>query len=168
MTEWRDLSEEDKIKVIGGTVMAVTMSITLFVFTQFFLVEDRLHISSLLASGASSFSIMRIILPIIYLVLVLPAALAAGATVFCFRRRFSEISNSQVILGGVLLGILMGGGAYLLIVTLFLTLFDVLLSGLPIEVAIILVALALFVPAVIIAQIMRAKQNSKYLKWAFK
>jgi hypothetical protein len=39
---------------------------------------------------------------------------------------------------------------------------------LPIEGAIILVALAFFIPSVIIAQIMRAKKNSKYLRWAFK
>jgi hypothetical protein len=167
MTEWKDLSEEDKVKVISGLLMVGTMFAFFFIFFQVFLVENWLERSGLLASEASPFSGMRVILLTIYLVIVIPTAFVTGGTVTYLRKRFSETSNTPV-LREVLLGVLLGGGGYLLMVTLFLTLFDVFLSSLPIEVAIILVALALFVPAVIIAQIMRAKKNSKYLKWAFK
>lgn len=150
MTQWRDLAEEDKIKVIGGTVMAVTISIACFVFAQFFLVEDRLHVSSLLASGVSPFSILRLILPIIYLVLVLPAAVAAGGTVAYLRKRSSDMINTLIIL--------LGAGGYLLFVALLLTLFDVLLYGLPDEVNALLLILAFFGPAIIFSRILRPKK----------
>lgn len=140
--------------------MAVVMSIAFFVFFQVFLVEDWLKHSGLLPSGASPFSGMRIILLAMYLVVILPTALVTGGTVVYLRRRFSEMLNALIIL--------LMAGEYLLFVTFFLTLFDIFLSGLPIEVAIMLVALALFFPALMIAQIMRAKRNSKYLRWAFK
>jgi hypothetical protein len=95
-----------------------------------------------------------------YIVVIVSSVLLAGGTVAYMTRRFSEMLKTPIIL-------LMVGG-YLLFVGFFLTLFDLFLSGFPIEVAIILVALALFVPAVVIAQITRTKKNSKYLKWAFK
>lgn len=152
MTEWRDLSEEEKATVITGLVLVISMLLFSFVFLNF--------LGSPLPSGASPFGHMRVILLTMYVVVVIPTALITGGTVVYLRHRFSEIVNTLIIL-------LMAGG-YLLLVTFFLTLFDVFLSGLPIEVAIILVALAFFIPSVIIARLMRAKRNSKYLKWAFK
>jgi hypothetical protein len=153
MTQWQDLSEEDKLKVIGGIVMVVSMLVFSFVFFQVFLI-------SALPLGVSPFSAMRMILLMMYVVVVIPTALATGGTVVYLRRRFSEMLNALIILLVV--------GGYLLMVTLLLTISGVFLSGLPIEVAIIVMTLTLFVPAVITAQLMRAKKNTKYLKWAFK
>lgn len=153
MTQWQDLPEEDKVKVIAGTVAAASFSILFFIFLEVF-PRDQLPF------GTSPFSGMRTAFLTLYIVVVIPSVLLAGGTVAYMTRRFSEILKTSIIL-------LMAGG-YFLFVSFFLTLFDVFLSNLPIEVAIILVALALLVPAVIITRIIIAKKRSKYLKWAFK
>lgn len=153
MTQWQDLGQEDKVKVIVGMVTVASCLILSFVFFQVFPRDN-------LPFGTSPFSGMRILLLTMYIVVITPAAVVSGVTIACLTRRFSGMLNALIVL-------LMAGG-YMLFVSFFLTLFDVFLSGLPFEVAIILVALALFVPAITIAQMMRAKKSSKYLKWAFK
>jgi hypothetical protein len=153
MTQWQDLSEEDKVKVIAGMVMAVSFSILSFVFLEVFPRGS-------LPFGASPFSGMRMVLLTMYIVIVIPSVLLGVGSVAYLRKRLSEMLKALIVLLMV--------AVYFLFVSFFLTLFDIFLSGLPIEVAIILVALALFVPAITIVQIMIAKKNSKYLKWAFK
>jgi hypothetical protein len=153
MAQWQDLSEEDRVKVIGGLVLVASMLTFSLIFFQVFSRGS-------LPFGTSPFSGMRMLLLTMYIVIVIPSVLLTVGAVVYLRRRFSEMLGALIIL-------LMAGG-YFLFAGFFLTLFDVFLSGLPIEVAIILVALALFVPAVVITQIMIAKKNSKYLKWAFK
>jgi hypothetical protein len=147
------LSEEDKLKVISGLVVVASMLTFSVIFFEVF---RRGH----LPFGASPFSGMRMLLLTMYIAVVIPSVLLTGVTMVYLRRRFSEMLNVLILL-------LMAAG-YFLFAGFLLTLFDVFLSGLPIEGAIILVALALFAPAVIITQIMIAKKKSKYLKWAFK
>ena len=161
MTQWQDLPEEDKVKVISGMVMVARWLILFFIFFEVFR-------RGYLPFGASPFSGMRMALLTMYIVLVIPSALVTAVAVVYLRRHFSEVPSTVVVVRDVLLGILLGGGGYLLFVGFFLTLFDIFLSGLPFQAAIILIALALFVPAIIIAKTMIAKKNSKYLKWAFK
>ncbi len=161
MTQWQDLPEEDKFKVMVGMVMVASFLILSFILLEVSRRGD-------LPFGASPFSGMRMALLTLYIVVILPSAFVTAGSVVYLRRHFLKMPSTVVLVRDVLLGILLGGGGYLLFVGFFLTLFDIFLSGLPIEVAIILVAVALFIPAVIIAQIMRAKKNSKYLKWAFK
>lgn len=156
MREFNDLPEEDKVKVVTGIVMAITIGVVFFAFAQLFLVEDRLHVSSLLTAGMSLFRVMRMILPVLYLIIFVPTAIAAGTAAAYLKRRFSALLNTLLILSGT-------GGCFL-ITTLLLTLFDISVSSSPVEIQVLFMALAFFIPAVIAARTLKIRKINDFMK----
>lgn len=158
MQEFGELAPEDKAKVIGGLVCAGIMLPVLYVFTQYYVVEDRFQISSLWESGMSGFSISRMLLPTLYFVVALPASIP-GTVIGAWLTKHSV----GFILKSILSVLLLTAAAFGL-VALMLTIFDLLFSNLLGAWQIPLIALASSSPLMIIGGMLKTEKTRALLR----
>lgn len=118
MSAYHDLTNEEKEKLIVGSVLVGTFLLSFVVFVQLFL--DRSQIDRLWASGASFFEVAKIIVPSMYLMFSLPISVSLSLTVAYLRRRFSALAIGFVTLFGM--------GAFFLIAYFLLFLFGILFA----------------------------------------
>ncbi|MEM2995420.1 MAG: hypothetical protein QXI91_05345 [Candidatus Bathyarchaeia archaeon] len=157
MSEFENLTAEEKVKLIGGLVVVFAAIFGSIFFVHFAL--DRSQIDRLWASGASFFYVTKTLLPSFYLFICLPPSISSSVTIAVLRRRFSYLA-----LGLFLLAIT--GFAFLLIY-LLLSLFDLLFANTPLETQAIFMLLAFFIPGILLALILKARKVNNYLRKAF-
>lgn len=154
LSRYDDLSEEDKIKVIAGFVLVGAFIAGLIAFNAFVLNSSQ--IATIWESNTTFFSTIRSILFGFFVMIVLPSIIAVSITIAVLKRRLSGLATG--------LPALLAVGAALLLSYVLLTLFDVFFATLPLEMQAILMLLAFFVPAIILALIMKTEKVNSYLR----
>jgi len=158
LSGYRELSVENKIKVIVGLVLCCTFFFAVIILIQFGF--DFSQIDKLCASGYSLFDIAKTLLQPIYLMVILPTSISASVTVACLRRRFSDVAVGLFLLSVI-------GLAFLLFYLLF-SLCDLLFASLPIETQALLAMLAIYTTAISLGLIIKNRKIDNYIRKIFK
>jgi len=137
MEEFENLSPKEKVWIIGGTAAVIVVMIAVFVFAEFFVVQDRLGLRDAVKAGLSLFHLGRSLLPVMCALVFVPGILSFSATALLMGYPISirDIAAAFILCA---VGLLTIAGV--------LTLFDLLLSALPLEWQIPLLS-ASFIPA---------------------
>jgi hypothetical protein len=152
-------TERERIMVYGGMAMVVAMSAIVFLFIQFVIVEDRFHLSDLWKSEISGFAVARTVLPFLYVVTIVPAAIVGSVAYSRMKRNAFKIKN-------ILLLLALPGEGFLLAAVL-LSLFDAVLSKSSLLLQIALIVTSCSVSMVVIAFTTRLKRVHEYIKKNF-
>jgi len=154
LSSYGDLSKEDRIKVIAGLVLVTVLIASFLLFHEFVL--DRGQIATQWQSGHTFFYVARSILPSIFFIVFLPTIISASIVVAFLRRRLSGLGAGLPALVGV-------GMSFSLSYAL-LYLFDFIFASQALEVQAVLVAIAFFVPSMILALIIRTGRINSYIR----
>jgi hypothetical protein len=158
LKEYRNLTQENRAKVVVGLMIVGVWLVAVTVFTYFFYVEDRFSILARLKSGLPIFNAMPLILLLLYAFFVLPMVLVGLTAIGMLSKR-----PLSWTLRGILLTLLVTGVPFLLLASLF-GLFALIFSNLPDYLQAPLVILPSFLIGIIIAYVIKTKRVRNYLK----
>jgi hypothetical protein len=156
MKELENLSVKERAGVIGGLVMVGVWIVTFLVFI--FVVSNYFHISDRLKSGSSLFSVMPLIMLLLYVLTLLPM-ICVGVTVAGI---FAKLSYSSVLKGVLVILLLVGVG--LLLPASVFALFALTLSNISIYVQVPLTILTILVCGMAMTYMTKARKIDVYLK----
>jgi hypothetical protein len=155
---FRDLSVEDRAKVIGGFIVAGMAIACSLVFIYVFAPEYRNRVSESVKSGSSIFTGLPFLLALLYLFFVLPVVfVGAFATGFLAKRSLGYVVKD------ILAPTLLMAGGMLLADALLFVLFGVLFSNLSVPTQALLMMFAFFVTAMTTAYVLKTKRAKNYL-----
>lgn len=159
LSEFAELSHEDKVKVIVGMIVTIILGVISFVFFEVFIRERQIDLSHAWESGTSGFAIIRGFMPLIFLIMIFPVVVISELAI-------SKLLKRSAGLRGMLVLLLLIGGGFTLSVAL-LTLFDLLFSALPPIQQYPLILVALFIPVITVALTTRVRKIHDYIKQNF-
>jgi hypothetical protein len=159
--KFSDLTKQEKALLIGTLTGSVTMFAAFVVYYQLVGVEDRLHIVSLINSGASVFVAVRLMLLSFYFVIVFPTIIVMMATAAGLLKRPVSfvLKNILFCLAATSLGFLLSA--------FFLTFFGILFSSASLAIQAIFMVFAFLISTVVTIRTLMLKKVLNYSKKLF-
>jgi hypothetical protein len=151
--EW---SEGEKRWAREGTIFVIALFVIGIVTFQFYFID---RVSNAIKSGMSSFAVLRMILPEMYLINFLPGAILGELTWSRIKKRAFKPRNVFILFAML--------GEWVLVAAVLLTMFNLLFEQASFLMQFPLIALSLGLSSLIIAATSTIKGINIYVKKAF-